>query len=172
MSSFVPILVSGLSGAAITLGGVLTGGVLTSKSQRRQWLRDTQLDACVQVAQQATHMQLELLRLFHHRVEKLDWTAWNQVLDKLWAVAPGASRDAAKGIDKLFWTRRYRIEHQHIKTEDDWNAARNQIEAARIDFINKFRREVVGVGPVDDGPVARPTVAELATLYPSPDPAI
>jgi hypothetical protein len=48
MSGFVPILVSGLSGVAITLGG----------------------------------------HRFHHRVEKLDWTDWNQALDKPWAVAP------------------------------------------------------------------------------------
>jgi hypothetical protein len=83
MDSFVPIFVSGLSGAAVTLGGVITGGALTSRSQARQWLRDTQLEACVLVAQEATHMQLELLHLFHHQVEKLDWTAWNQALDKL-----------------------------------------------------------------------------------------
>jgi hypothetical protein len=116
-------------------------------------------------------MQLELLHLFHRRVEKLDWTAWNQALDKLWAVAPGSSRYAAKRIDRLFWICRYRIGHQHINTEDEWSAARDEIEAARIDFINRFRREIVGVGPVDEGPVARPPVAELAALYPSPDAA-
>jgi len=125
MGSFVPILVSGLSGAAVTLGGVITGGLLTSRSQRRQWLRDTQLEACVRVAQEATHMQLELLHLFHHRVERLDWTAWTQALDQLWATAPDASRVAAKRIDRMFWICRYRIEHQHIKADDEWSAARN-----------------------------------------------
>jgi hypothetical protein len=103
--------------------------------------------------------------LFSHQVEKLDWSPWNDALVKLWAVAPDGARDAAKKIDSHFWTCRYRIEHQNIR-EKDWKAERDEIEAARVEFINVFRGEVVGIGPVADGPVARPPVSELRARYP------
>jgi hypothetical protein len=49
MTASIAILVSGASGAVVTLVGVVTGGVIASRSQRRQWLRDKQVDACAVV---------------------------------------------------------------------------------------------------------------------------
>lgn len=187
VSDVVPVLVSGLSGAAVTLAGVFAGGVVSSRSQRRQWLRDTQLEACVAVVQEAARIQIGLADLYLYEARRLsetrrlhfprgksssaspkptlDWTAWNQTLYRLWAVAPEATRNSARQIDGLFWECRYRIEHQSIRTDDDWSAARDLIEAAQVSFIDTFRRDVVGAKPVQDGPVARPPITELQARY-------
>jgi len=56
MTGWITIVVSGGSGAVVTLVGVVTGGVLASRSQGRHWLRDKQVDACAVVVQQSTTM--------------------------------------------------------------------------------------------------------------------
>jgi hypothetical protein len=95
MTGWIAVLVSGVSGAVVTLVGVVTGGVLASRSQRRQWLRDKQVDACAVVVQQSTAMQLALLRQWK-RQDRPDWTAWNQALAMIWLVGTPAVREAAK----------------------------------------------------------------------------
>ena len=79
MTGWIAILVSGASGAVVTLVGVVTGGMLASRSQRRQWLRDKQVDARAAVVQESTTMQLALLRQWKHQ-DRPDWTAWSQAL--------------------------------------------------------------------------------------------
>lgn len=77
MAGWIAIVVSGASGAVVTLVGVVTGGVIASRSQRRQWLRDKQVDACAVVVQESTAMQLALLRQWKDQ-DLPDWTAWNK----------------------------------------------------------------------------------------------
>lgn len=48
VTEWLPIVASGVSGAVVTLLGVITGGAMTSRGQRRQWNRDKQIDAAPQ----------------------------------------------------------------------------------------------------------------------------
>ena len=102
MAGWLAILISGASGAAVTLLGVVTGGVIASRSQRRQWIRDRQIDACAVLIQESTRMQLALRQQWGQQ-EKPDWTAWNQVLATIWLVGPPAVRAEARRMDRIFW---------------------------------------------------------------------
>ena len=168
MTGWIAILVSGASGAVVTLVGVVTGGMLTSRSQRRQWLRDKQVDACAVVVQQSTTMQLALLRQWKHQ-DRPDWTAWNQALAMIWLVGTPAVRDAAKQMDRAFWICGTWIKRGQLTSEDAWAEQRDALELSRRDFINAARREPVGARElVSDVPVARPPLTEIRQMFGSP----
>jgi hypothetical protein len=168
MAGWVAILVSGASGAVVTLVGVVTGGVLGSRSQRRQWLRDKQVDACAVVVQESTTMQLALLRRWKHR-DLPDWTAWNQALAMIWLVGTPEVREAAKQMDRVFWLCGARIKSGQLTGEHTWAEQRDAMELSRRDFINAARREPIGRRePVGDVPVARPPLTEIRQMFGSP----
>jgi hypothetical protein len=97
MTSWITIVVFGASGAVVTL----VGGVLASRSQRRQRLRDKQVEACAVVVQQSTTIRLALPRQWKHQ-DRPDWTAWNQALAMTWLVGTSAVREAANQMDRAF----------------------------------------------------------------------
>lgn len=169
MTGWVAILVSGASGAVVTLVGVVTGGVIASRSQRRQWLRDKQVDACAVIVQESTAMQLALLRQRKHG-ERLDWTAWNQALAMIWLVGTPGVREAAKQMDRVFWLCGAQIKGGLLTSEDAWAEQRDAMELSRRDFINAARREPVGERqPVGDVPVARPPLTEIRQMFGTPE---
>ena len=147
---------------------VVTGGLLASRSQRRQWLRDKQVDACAVVVQLSTTMQLALLRQWKHQ-DRPDWTAWNQALAMIWLVGTPAVREAAKQIDRAFWLCGARINSGQLTSEDARGEQRDAMELSRRDFINAARREPVGARePVSDVPVARPPLTEIRQMFGPP----
>ena len=77
MTTWYTVLISGASGAVVTLLGVMVGGVVTSRNQRRHWLRDKQIEACADLIRESTAMQLTLRKQWKLR-ETRDWIAWNQ----------------------------------------------------------------------------------------------
>ncbi|MBO0823762.1 MAG: hypothetical protein J2P27_07860 [Actinobacteria bacterium] len=170
MTGWAGILVSGASGAVVTLVGVVTGSVIASRSQRRQWLRDKQVDACAVVVQESTAMQLALLRQRKLPQQRLDWTAWNQALAMIWLVGTPGVREAAKQMDRAFWLCGAQIKSGLLAAEDAWVEQRDAMELARRDFINAARREPVGERQaVSDVPVARPPLTEIRQMLRSPD---
>jgi hypothetical protein len=165
MAGWIAILVSGASGAVVTLVGVVTGGVIASRSQRRQWLRDKQVDACAVVVQESTAMQLALLRQWKDQ-DLPDWTAWNQALAMIWLVGTPAVREAARRMDRAFWLCGARIKSGQLSSKDAWAEEREAIELSRRDFINAARRHPVGArDPVSDVPVARPPLTEIRQMF-------
>jgi hypothetical protein len=172
MAGWIAILVSGASGALVTLVGVVTGGVLTSRFQRRQWLRDKQVDACAVVVQESTTMQLALLRQWKHQ-DPPNWTSWNQALAMIWLVGTAQMREAAKQMDRAFWLCGARIKSGRLTSEDAWAEHRDAMELCRRDFINAARSEPIGAGElVTDVPVARPPLAEIQQMFGWPATAI
>ena len=65
--------VAGLLGGPL---GVVVGGTMANRSQRQQWVRDKQVDACTAVIEESTRMQIAL-RHFWSQGQQADWTAWN-----------------------------------------------------------------------------------------------
>jgi hypothetical protein len=115
-------------------------------------------------------MQLALLRQQRHGHEA-DWTAWNQALAVIWLVGIPEVIGAAAKMDRVFWINGTRIKTGQATDEDAWASARDQMESARLDFINAARRNIVrSLVPVNDLPVARPPVSELIRLsHPAAD---
>jgi hypothetical protein len=165
MTGWIAILISGATGAIVTLVGVVTGGVLTSRSQRRQWLRDKQVDACAVVVQESTTVQLALLQQWKYQ-RLPDWTAWNQALAMIWLVGTVQIREAAKQMDRAFWFCGTQIKRGQLTSEDAWSQHRDAMELARRDFINAARSDPICAGDVvQDVPVARPPLTELQQMF-------
>jgi hypothetical protein len=165
MTGWIAIVVSGASGAIVTLVGVVAGGVLSSRSQRRQWLRDKQVDACAVVVQESTTMQLALLQQWKHQ-DVPDWTAWNQALAMIWLVGTAQMREAAKQMDRVFWLCGARIKSGRLTGKDAWAEDRDAMELSRRDFVNAARRGPFGAGElVADVPVARPPLTEIREMF-------
>ena len=72
-------MISGVSGAVVTLLGVMVGGAVTNRSQRLHWLRDKRIEACAELLRESTSMQIRLHQLWN-RGEAADWTALDAYL--------------------------------------------------------------------------------------------
>jgi hypothetical protein len=168
VTAWIPIVVSGVSGTAVTLLGVITGGAITSRAQRRQWNRDKQIDASTVLIQESTRMQLALRQQWKYG-DDIDWTAWNQALAVMWLVGTPDSIAGARQMDRVFWHCSARIRRGWKPDEDAWVTVRDVMESARLEFINVARRKLAESGePVDEVPVARLPLSELNELYGPP----
>lgn len=169
MTTWLPIIASSAGGAAVTLLGVAAGAFMASRSQTRQWIRDKQIGACTAIVEESTQMQLVLLRQQRHG-HQADWTAWNQALAGVWLVSIPEVINAAAKMDRVFWVNGTRIKAGLMTDEDAWALAREQMESARLDFINAARRYVVrSLVPVTDLPAARPRLPN-SSRFRSPPP--
>ncbi|RAY10659.1 hypothetical protein DPM19_34455 [Actinomadura craniellae] len=150
------VVVSSAGGATATLLGVATGAVLSTRAQRRHWSRDRQIDACKAIIVESTRCQLALRRRWKHG-EEVDWTAWNEALALIWLVGTSEVIAAAYRMDEIFWTRRAQIDHGERADETAWGQARNEMESARLEFINATRSSVLRTrDQLTEKPVARP----------------
>lgn len=167
MTTWYAILISGVSGAVVTLLGVMVGGAVTNRSQRLHWLRDKRIEACAELLRESTSMQIRLHQLWN-RGEAADWTAWNQALAMIWLIGTPDVRTEAKRVDRLFWLCRERIKRGQIVGEQAWSEVRDEMELARRDLINAARHEMFSSKDfVDDVPVGRPSLSEVAKLFDS-----
>jgi hypothetical protein len=168
VTTWIPIVASGLSGAAVTLLGVLTGGAISSRAQRRQWNRDKQIDASTVLIQESTRMQLTLRQRWKYGDEP-DWTAWNQALEVMSLVGTSDSIAAARQMDRVFWHCNARIRRGWKPDEDAWATVRDEMESARLGFINVARHKLTESGkPLNEVPVARPSQSMLNEMYGPP----
>ncbi len=131
--------------AVVTLAGVAVGAVLTYRAQKRHWLRDKQIEACIAVTAEATRTEHALRREWKHG-ERPDWVGWNQVLAAIWLVGVPAVVEAAQNIDGAFWRESARIRSGKVADEEAWLELRNVLKTVQLDFINAARIHVVGTG--------------------------
>jgi hypothetical protein len=72
-------------------------------------------------------------------------------------------------MDRVFWHCSARIRRGRKPDEDAWAAVRDEMESARLEFINVARRKLTESGePVYEVPVARLPLSELNELYGPP----
>ena len=159
MTSPVVVFLSTITGAIVGLGGVFIGNILTTRAQRRHWTRDKQIETCTSIITESTYMQLALLAAWKQK-GSLDWTAWNQALAVVWLVNEPGVIEAAASMDRIFWSAGAQINNSQIKNDEDWIPLRDQMEQARLNFINIARTRIVGFKQsVDQVPVSRPSVS-------------
>jgi hypothetical protein len=176
------VILTSMGAVLATLLGVLTGSALSNRSQRRQWSRDRQADACAQVLRESSNVLIEFARLAGQRVNpapdgvrvatSMDWRPWNEALAMVNLVADHDIVEAAHAIDAEFWP-----VHQLIKrgwAEDgDWPGLRDPIEVRRQNFANAARKHLAPPGPplhrLTGRPAADDAFWQLRRSYFSPD---
>ena len=90
-------LVTTAAGALLATVGVMVGGIVSSKAQDRQWLRDKQLAAYDELLCQYARFTMDLKRAHADRRPKnYDWAEWSAALVSASLVAPD---DVAAAID-------------------------------------------------------------------------
>jgi hypothetical protein len=150
------VIITSVGAVLTTLLGVLVGSALSSRSDKRQWSRDQQAQACAQVLRESSNVLIEFVRLRRNTVESapdgasvptsMDWRAWNEALATVNLLADHEIVEAAHVIDDEIWP-----VHQLIKrgwmSQDGWPRQRDRIEARRQDFVNIARRHLVPPGP-------------------------
>lgn len=162
VTSWITVLISSAGGVIVTLLGAVTGGTIASRSQKRHWTRDKQVEACALVVSESTRAQLAMRRLWRHG-EKVDWTVWNQALAMISLVGTPATIGRARGMDEAFWRCTERIKELGGFDERRWDEILDELESARLKFINEARQQVVRVGSrLEELPIVRPPFA-LAT---------
>ena len=149
------------------------GGVVSHSSQKRHWSRDNELEACTQLISESTRTQFALLRHWRHS-EPVDWAAWNEALDLISLVAASEVVSAASRIDHELWLLSASIIEGNITDVESWNGQRQQLEEARLEFVNTVRSKVVDVrSHLDRSPVARPAhLPDSFTQYRRTSPAL
>jgi hypothetical protein len=138
------IATSSAAGALITLIGVFVGAALTRRTQERQWSRDRRVEACTEVIVQATRIQRALWRRWEYG-EEIDWGGWNEALAALWLLGDSELVAAAARIDETFFCQTRRVKQGEIADLQTWRPARGLMEAARLNFINVARKQVLGL---------------------------
>jgi hypothetical protein len=144
VTDWVPIVISSAGGAIVTLLGAVTGGVIASRSQRRHWIRDKQVDACAAIVAESTRGQLAMRRLWR-RGERADWGPWNLALALISLTASPAVIAAAEKMDATFWRSTRRMEEREEFDEEIWMQVVEDLQLVRRDFINCARKEIVGM---------------------------
>lgn len=136
----VDVVVSTVGGVLAALAGVLAGGVVSNRSQTRQWLRAEQVRACADVLRESTKVLLELERASRkQRKQDVDWGPWNEALATISIVADRSIVNAAVRIDECFWPSSGKVDSLTV-SDAEWFAIRDQIESRRLEFINISRR--------------------------------
>jgi hypothetical protein len=143
VTDWIPVVVSSAGGALVTLLGAVTGGAIASRSQRRHWTRDKQVDACAAIVAESTRAELAMRRLWR-RDEKVDWKPWNQALALISLVGTHAAIAAAEKMDARFWHSTLRMEKLGTFDEASWSEIVQDLRSVRLDFINVAREEIVG----------------------------
>ncbi|MFE6942046.1 hypothetical protein [Streptomyces chartreusis] len=158
-----------IGGVATALIGVVAGSLLTSRTERRHWSRDKQIEACAAVVAESTRIQLALRRAWREG-ETVDWIPWNVALGTVWMVGTPAVVAAAAAIDEVFWEYGDQFVQRTATSEDVWAEARNSMETARLHFINVTRLQVDPRHTrLAHGPVNRPSRSNFSG-YGSPEP--
>jgi len=156
VTSWILVVASSAGAAAVTLLGAVTGGSIASRTQRQHWTRDKQVEACTAIASESTRTQLALRRLWR-RGEKVDWNGWNQALALISLVGTPTLIAAADKMDAVFWSSTARMDNAGAFDAGIWAEIVQQMEAARVAFINGARREIVGFSAqLERLPIARP----------------
>jgi hypothetical protein len=150
------VLITAAAAAVTTLLGVIVGSVLGNRSQLRQWSRDRQADACVQVLRESSNMMAELAMLTRKPTEpvpdgvyvpnSLNWKPWNEALGGISLVASHDIVQAAQAIDAEFWRIHIQLRRGWLG-DGGWPALRDPIEGRRQDFVNTTRRHLASSGP-------------------------
>ncbi|MFH9547695.1 hypothetical protein [Streptomyces sp. NPDC017435] len=157
-----------IGGVATALIGVVAGSLLTSRTERRHWSRDKQIEACAAVVAESTRIQLALRRAWREG-ETVDWIPWSVALGTVWMVGTPAVVAAAAAIDEVFWAYGDQFVQRTATSEELWAEARDCMESARLRFINVARLHVdTRHTPLDQGPVNRPSRSSFSG-YGSPD---
>lgn len=157
------VFLSTVTGAIVGLCGVFMGNTLTTRAQRRHWTRDKQIETCTSIITESTYTQLALLAAWKQG-GRLDWTAWNQVLAVVWLVNEPDVIQAAARMDRIFWLSSTQINSGQLQSDEDWIRLRDQMEQARLTFINIARTRIVGFKQsVDQVLVSRPPLSEETT---------
>jgi hypothetical protein len=140
----------------VTLLGAVTGGAISSRSQRRHWIRDKQVEACAAIVSESTRTQIALRRLWRHS-EEVDWNGWNQALSLISLVGTPAAVEAAATMDAAFWRSTDRMKDAGAFDESLWADIVRDLETTRLAFINGVRGDTVGLGArLEHLPVVRP----------------
>ena len=164
--------VTTVGGVAATLIGVVAGSLLTSRSDRAHWARDKQIAACSAIVAESTRVQLALRRAWTHG-DAVDWVQWNVALGTIWLVGSPAVVQAAARVDEVFWACSDRFVRNTGADADDWDEARDRMEAARLHFINTARHYIDPERTrLTQVPVSRPAWRRASgrAVGPQPDP--
>jgi hypothetical protein len=150
------LIVTTIGAVSTTLLGVLAGSILSSRSQKRQWSRDRQADACAQVLRESSNVLIEFNRLTRQPVEPaadgatvptpMDWKPWNEALAMIVLVADHEIVEAAQAIDAQIWPVHQQIKRGWIPA-GGWLKLRDAIEARRERFVNVARKRLAPPGP-------------------------
>lgn len=154
------ILISTAGAGSASLAGVAVGAALSSRSQRRHWARDKQIDACKAIVVESTRAQIGLRQTLTGG-DAVDWAGWNEALAFTWLVCSPDVAHAARLMDEVFWRYGARIKDKQLIGEEAWGQARDAMEKARLMFINVARVEITGWDtPLAEVPNARPPLSE------------
>ena len=141
-------LVTAGVGAAATVVGVVVGGVVTRRAQDRQWLRDKQLAAYVELLSHYAKFTIIISRAHYARGEwDYDWGAWSAALTTSSLVAPST---VAAEIDRFGYAidgflKRVNRERNSINNplnEQEFEEASRAPAAAQLALINVMRRSL------------------------------
>jgi hypothetical protein len=147
---------SSVGTVTVTLFGAVTGGVITSRFQTRHWRRDQQIDACTAIVSESARTQLALRRQWRHR-QNVDWNGWDQALAMISLVGIPSLVQPANDMDAAFWASTARVVNLGTADEASWTDVVQCLEAARLNFINVARQEVVGLNyRLEKLPMPRP----------------
>ncbi|MFC6084098.1 hypothetical protein [Sphaerisporangium aureirubrum] len=164
------VILSSVGAVTATLLGVALGGLLSNRSQDRQWRRDRQAEACRQLLRACSDVMMALAKEQRrrgprdpdeHLADTVDWHPWNEALTLINLVADRPVVDTTHRIDELLWRISLDIRHNRLPPEE-WPERRRAMDGLWLDFLNAARPHI-GAG-------GQPLLAVSGRL-PSHDPA-
>src|SRR5450755_4448105 len=137
-----------LLAAILALAGVIIGGYLNSRAERRHWRYAEQVKAAADLLREYTGVHLQLAKAVRDgtgasrpSADLVDWGPFNEALSVLNLMASKEIVRSAQQLDRVIWEVSLQVSRGAVQ-KGQWMPHRERLDATRLTFVNDVRRSI------------------------------
>lgn len=137
-----------LLAAILALTGVIIGGLLNARAERRHWRYSEQIKAAADLLREYTGVHLQLAKAVREgtgtsrpSAELVDWRPFNEALIVLNLMASKGIVTSAHQLDRATWEISLKVSRGEVQ-KGQWTPHRERLDACRLSFVNDVRKSI------------------------------
>jgi hypothetical protein len=137
-----------LLAAILALTGVIIGGSLNARAERRHWRYAEQVKAAADLLREYTGVHLQLARAVREgtgtsrpSADLVDWGPFNEALSVLNLMVSKEIALSAHQLDRAIWEMSLQVSRGVVQ-RGQWTPHRERLDACRLSFVNDVRKSI------------------------------